>query len=149
MATKVGERAVLDANVLLAATDDTRAEYARARQAFDEWPAQATTLYVSGQILREYLSVATRPQTQNGLGLSQVDSIGNVHALRERLHVLDENDKVATRLLSLLDTVACSGKQVHDANIVATMLVHGIDTLVTINVRDFSRFGEVITVLAL
>src|SRR5579875_1843251 len=100
MTTRVADRVVLDTNVLLAASDTGRSEYARAREALDEWPAQGTALYTSGQILREYLSVATRPERQNGLGLSQVDSVANVRALRGRLRLLAENEKVSTCLLA-------------------------------------------------
>lgn len=39
-------------------------------------------------------------------------------------------------------THKCAGKQVHDANVVATMLVQGVDTIVTINVPDFTRFDD-------
>ncbi|QYN34934.1 PIN domain-containing protein [Pseudonocardia sp. DSM 110487] len=146
MTTKVADRVVLDTNVLLTATDAGRAEYAKAREALDEWPARGTTLYTSGQILREYLSVATRPEERNGLGLSQQDSVANARALCGRLRLLDENEKVNARLLALLDDIGCGGKQVHDANIVATMLVHGVDTLVTGSVEDFTRFERLITV---
>jgi predicted nucleic acid-binding protein len=149
MATRVADRAVLDTNVLLAASDTGRAEHSRARDALDEWPALGTTLYTSGQVLREYLSVATRPEYRNGLGLSQTDSVANVRALRGRLHLLAEDDKVHTGLLALLDGTRCAGKQVHDANIVATMLVHGIGSLVTTNVDDFTRFEDHIEVIAL
>jgi predicted nucleic acid-binding protein len=38
------------------------------------------------------------------------------------------------------------GKQVHDANIVATMLVYGIPCLLTHNAKDFERFGDIVTV---
>ena len=41
------------------------------------------------------------------------------------------------------------GKQVHDANIVATMLAHGIDMLLTLNVDDFKRFEDKITLISL
>jgi len=149
MTTRVADRVVLDTNVLLAASDTGRSEYARAREALDEWPAQGTALYTSGQILREYLSVATRPERQNGLGLSQVDSVANVRALRGRLRLLAENEKVSTCLLALLDDIRCTGKQVHDANIVATMLVHGIGALATINTGDFARFGRQVKIIAL
>jgi predicted nucleic acid-binding protein len=146
MTTMVADRAVLDTNVLLTATDTGRKEYAKAREALDEWPARGTTLYTTGQILREYLSVATRPVERNGLGLSQADSVANARAFCGRLRLLDENEKVNTRLLALLDDVACRGKQVHDANIVATMLVHGVDTLVTLNVDDFVRFEKLVRI---
>ncbi|MPY76897.1 MAG: PIN domain-containing protein [Actinophytocola sp.] len=149
MTTKVADRIVLDTNVLLAATDAGRAEHARARAALDEWPARGTTLYTSGQILREYLSVATRPEARNGLGLSLADSVGNVRALAERMRLLAENEKVHTRLLELVAEVDRGGKQVHDANIVATMLTHGVDALVTLNVGDFTRFDDRVRIVAL
>jgi len=36
---------------------------------------------------------------------------------------------------------------VHDANIVATMLTYGIDTLLTLNIDDFKRFADKIMLL--
>jgi hypothetical protein len=41
------------------------------------------------------------------------------------------------------------GKQVHNANIVATMLAHGIPRLFTHNVADFNRFSTLIEILPL
>src|SRR5258708_4586224 len=35
-----------------------------------------------------------------------------------------------------------SGERIHGSNVVPTMLVHGIDTLITINVADFTRFDH-------
>ena len=52
---------MLDAFVLLAATDEARAEHRDALTILNEWTAGGTTLCTSGQILREYLAVATRP----------------------------------------------------------------------------------------
>lgn len=57
--------------------------------------------------------------------------------------------KTNDRLLGLLDEVDCTGKQIHDANVVATMLVHGIETLVTGNRADFTRFEGMIRVVGL
>ena len=37
------------------------------------------------------------------------------------------------------------GVQVHDARLVAAMLVHGIPNLLTLNVTDFARYADVIT----
>ncbi|WP_315790024.1 hypothetical protein [Fischerella sp. JS2] len=53
------------------------------------------------------------------------------------------------RLLILMEEVAIGGKQVHDANIVATILVYGIPQLLTHNTDDFARFSELICVLPL
>jgi predicted nucleic acid-binding protein len=77
MATKVADlatvpdRVMLDTNVLLAATDESRPEHRDALTVVNDWAARRTDLYTSGQILREYLAVATRPAGKNGLGLSR------------------------------------------------------------------------------
>jgi predicted nucleic acid-binding protein len=49
----------------------------------------------------------------------------------------------------LIARIAVGGKQVHDANIVATMQAHGIRQLLTGNVADFNRFSALIRVLPL
>lgn len=149
MTTRVADRAVLDTNVLLAATDIGRTEHDRALVALNDWPSEGTAVYTSGQILREYLCVVTRPLSQNGLGLGQQDAVSNVRAFRSRLSFLDENDKTTDRLVELLDDCECAGKQVHDAHVVATALTHGVDTVVTMNVDDFARFSDHISVVPL
>jgi predicted nucleic acid-binding protein len=149
MATKVADRLLLDTNIYLAATDEGRAEHRRAISAIDTWPALGTALYTCGQVLREYLSVATRPAAANGLGMPQADAVANVRALRSRLRFLAETDKAVEQLLDLLDGVECTGKQIHDANLVAIMLAHGIDTIVTMNAEDFMRFSDRIRVVSL
>jgi predicted nucleic acid-binding protein len=141
MATPVADRVI--------ATDEGRREHTEAVETINVWPAAGVVLYTSGQILREYLVVATRPTDHNGLGMARPDAVGNVRTLRGRLNLLAEDLKVSDRLLQLLDGVDCVGKQVHDANIVATMLVHGIDTVVTINVDDFARFERHVRVVDL
>jgi predicted nucleic acid-binding protein len=142
-------RAMLDTNVLLAATDEGRADHDQALGIVNDWPGRGTMLYTSGQIIREYLAVATRPAEKNGLGMRLADALANVHAFRARTSLLAEDGKVADRLLALLDDVACGGKQIHDANVVATMLVHGIDTIVTINLVDFTRFERQVRLVGL
>ena len=140
---------MLDTNILLTATDEGRAGHEQALDVINGWPAQGTALYTSGQIIREYLSVATRPTTQNGLGLPVPDALDNAHAFRFRMLMLAEDAKVADRLAELLEETKCGGKQVHDANVVATMLVHGVGTIVTLNTGDFARFSQHVQVSGL
>src|SRR5437899_12825018 len=90
MVTTVAEAVFVDTNVLLAATDEGRADHAGAVEVLQQWPASGTVLYTSGQILREYLVVTTRPTAVNGLGLSRRDAVANVERLRTRLRFLDE-----------------------------------------------------------
>jgi predicted nucleic acid-binding protein len=155
MATRVADlatapdRVMLDTNVLIAATDESRAEHRDALTVVNDWAAGHTELCTSGQILREYLTVATRPVARNGLGLNRPEAIGNVHAIRARSTLLAEDAKVADRLLSLIANVECGGKQVHDANVVATMLVYGVRAVVTMNLEDFARFEGHVSLIRL
>ena len=42
-----------------------------------------------------------------------------------------------------------TGKQVHDANLVASMIEYGVFRLLTFNVADFQRFTDVISLVPL
>lgn len=140
---------MLDTNVLLAATDRRRKEHQDALTIVQEWPENGTALYLSGQIVREYLAVATRPMAQNGLGMDQASALSNARGFQDRMTVLADDDAVLDRLYFLLTNVTCGGKQVHDANVVATMLAHGIGSIITANLDDFARFTRYVSLLAL
>lgn len=140
---------LLDTNVLLSATAPARDLHRAAVQVLDRWPRRDIELCVSGQVLREYLVVATRDPAQNGLGLNIHDALENVAAFAERSRFLAEGSEVASRLRALLQAAECSGKQIHDANLVATASVHEVPGLVTENVGDFERFEEHIELVPL
>lgn len=63
------------------------------------------------------------------------------------MRFLDETDQTARRLRDLLRTHGLQGKQIHDANLVATMLANGVETIVTQNPGDFRAFEGVISTL--
>lgn len=48
-----------------------------------------------------------------------------------------------------METIAVGGKQIHDANIVATMQAYQIPKLFTLNVVDFQRYAGFIQVISL
>lgn len=135
----------VDTNVLLAATARSRPKHTAAL-ALVEAGARERSIYLSGQVIREYLSVATRPATMNGLGLPQDAALANARQLLDRAVYLPEDQAVGGALLTLLASVPCLGKQVHDANIAATMIAHGVKRLVTLNPGDFHRYATWIEV---
>lgn len=77
------------------------------------------------------------------------DAIADVHEFRAAFNVIDDSPDVFDRLLRLLAAHPGAGKQVHDANLVATMLSYGISRLLTFNAADFRRFGTLIEVVTL
>jgi hypothetical protein len=90
-------------------------------RALNEWPNDGIDICTSGQVLREYLVVATRGLEVNGLGLSIADALANRDRIEARTRFLEENQAVAAHLRQLVEQTACIGKKVHDANVVATL----------------------------
>lgn len=98
-------------------------------------------LCISRQVLREYLAVVTRPQTW-ALPLPMPDALSDVRRFASAFEVLEDSQAVTDMLATLCREVGVAGKQVHDANIVATMLTHGERRLATFNAKDFRRYGQ-------
>ncbi len=142
MTIAAGDRIFVDTNVLLTATAPARRWHRQALYVLEKWPASGVDLVVSGQVIREYLVVATRAIDVNGLGLSVADARANVEQLVPRMTVLEESRAVLDRLLRLVRDRGLSGKRIHDVNIVATALAHGIAKLVTDNAKHFRGHGQ-------
>ena len=140
---------LVDTNILLTATLFTRPLYTNALTVLNDWPNDGKVLCTNGQILREYLVVATRTQEVNGLGLTPVNALQNVAAINQRMNFLLENSAVSEKLRQLIRELNCKGKQIHDLNLVATAMVHGVTKLVTANVDDFKHCKEYLEVLSL
>jgi predicted nucleic acid-binding protein len=144
------DKAILvDTNVLLSATAPLRPLHRAALAVLNDWPNQGVILVTTSQVLREYLVVATRPAEVNGLGLGVDDALSNVAAFRGRMRLLTDSESAWDRLRSLIATHGCMGKQIHDANVVATALSFGVTRLVTANLGDFARFSGDLEVIDL
>jgi predicted nucleic acid-binding protein len=103
---------------------------------------------VSRQILREYLATLSRPQTFAKPRPAR-ELVGDIRYFLGHFHLAEEGSVVTEKLLELIEGVNIGGKQIHDANVVATMLASGIPALLTHNVGDFARFREMIQVIPL
>ena len=137
---KVGDVVFVDTNVLLTATDVSRPHHESARRLIAESAGRGLHLALNGQVLREYLAVATRPVEANGLGLATDDAVANTMAFLRHTAMYEENASTASRLRQLAMDHQLRGKRIHDANIAATMTVNGIRSLVTDNLKDFAAF---------
>jgi predicted nucleic acid-binding protein len=133
----------VDTNVLLAATDPARSTHSKALSVFEDRPAKGQTVVMSGQVIREYLVVATRPISANGLSLRPVDALANIAAFSAACFVVDEKETVRTKLRELIRIHDLKGKRIHDANLVATMAAYGISKVITENRGDFDIFEQV------
>lgn len=138
----------LDTNILIYANVAESPLHKTAFNAIRHLEATGCALWISRQVLREYLATLTR----SGLFTDPppvATLIARVRFFQNRFHVADEGSHVTDKLLDLLDEIPCGGKQVHDANIVASMQAYSIDRLITHNTTDFDRFANLITILPL
>ncbi len=87
----------------------------------------------------------SRPQTFAKPSTPEV-VIERVRYLEEQFQVADDTAIVTEQLIRLLGEFKFGGKQVYDANIVATMLAYDIPCLLTHNIQDFKRFKRLIKI---
>jgi predicted nucleic acid-binding protein len=136
---------VVDTNVLIHSTASASPHHLRARAALAQFRAQGSVA-VTRQVLREYLAATTRPQSWSR-ALTLAEATADTDSFIRRFAVLEDGPAVWGELMTLTRSFAFGGKQVHDANIVATMLAHGETRLLTFNDADFRRFGSLIDVV--
>ena len=135
----------VDTNVLVYSTAAGTPFHTQARAALARL-ASSGPIAISRQILREYLAVTTRPQVW-AKALTLAEAIADTDSFSQRFTVLEDGLPVWDRLGSLSRGFSFGGRQVHDANIVATMLAHGETRLLTFNEADFRRFSSVIEIV--
>ncbi len=144
MAKMDAESIFVDTNVLVYANVIETTFHEQALAAIYAAHEAGRTIWISRQVIREYLVTLTRPQTFDNLPRTTV--FEQIDQFTERFHVADDTAAVTGQLIKLMGDFKIGGKQVHDANIVATMLAHDIPCLLTHNAKDFERFGEIVTI---
>jgi predicted nucleic acid-binding protein len=90
------------------------------------------------QNLVEFRTVATRPLSVNGLGMDQVKA--EIAKIKQFFPIFEDVPAIFAEWERLVETYGASGKQNHDARIVAAMNVHNITTILTFNKEDFVRY---------
>jgi predicted nucleic acid-binding protein len=148
MVTGAGDPLFLDTNILVYSSESRAPFHTVAIQTLQEYYRLGTELWVSRQVLRQYVATLTRPQLWgNPEPLSRL--IAEVDLYAAQFRVAEDNSDVTDQLLTLLQQFPAGGKQIHDANIVATMQTYGIPRLLTHNGADFARYASIITVIPL
>jgi len=138
----------LDTNVLVRARFGAAPNHDLARKRMQEAGKSGEVLRISRQVLREYLATVTRPQPDLP-AVDMDDALDHIAALEARFEILEEGPKVTAMLKQLCREVRVAGQQVHDANIVATMLTHGERKLMTFDSRHFKRYGKRIALVGI
>lgn len=148
MATTGADRLFVDTNVLIHASIGASSLHQMARQNLEEYYQSAVDMWISRQVLREFIAALTRPQPFSPALPINV-AVSEARLVEARFHVADEDAQVTEGLFDLLLRIPAGGKQIHDANIVATMQANGRTHLLTENTSDFARFSQLITIVPL
>jgi predicted nucleic acid-binding protein len=138
----------VDTNVLIRATINTAPLHVEAQTKLDKLWQSNKILCISHQVIREYIANTTRPQ-QYSPAIPIEHVLNQIKNFRQSFEVLLDSPLVLNQLLELIRIAPVGGKQVHDANIVATMVAHDIGNLLTHNVKDFERYSTIIKILPL
>ena len=141
----MGDKALfVDTNILVYANVIETPFHEQALAAINTAHQENRVIWISQQVVREYLVTLTRPQAFDNLPKEIV--LEQVTQFIKKLEVADDTPSVSEKLLELLADFKVGGKQIHDANIVATMLAYEIPCLLTHNVKDFKRFESIIEI---
>ena len=148
MAT-TGDRSIfLDSNVLVYANVAEAPLHAVSLAKIKYYHESGWEIWISPQVIREFLVVRTRPQNFSG-DCSIETLIERVEYFRRTFRMALDTPATLDKLTRLLTEIKIGGKQIHDANIVASMMTYGVKNLLTHNVSDFNRYASLITVVPL
>jgi len=131
---------LVDTNILLRAARRADPQHQVASTSLARLANQGALLYYTPQNIAELWNTMTRPVTRNGLGLTAVEADREVRAIESGMILLPDNEGVYREWRRIIVQHGVLGVQVHDARLAASMMVHGVTSILTFNVADFSRF---------
>lgn len=132
---------LVDTNVLLRFADRTHPVHSTVRAAVRKLRTSGHSVRATSQNFVEFWNVATRPIERNGFGLAPANADRLLRLVERLFPLLPDSPAVYTEWRQLVVSFGVSGIQVHDARIVAAMLVHGVTHILTFNTTDFVRYG--------
>ena len=140
--------AFIDTNLLVYAVSSDSPFYLSARKILEQKLKDEYELWISRQVIREYLVVMSRSEILLQRQ-SMEDVIRDFKKVIKSFSIANDTMNVTEKLYQLIEKYDVKGKNIHDANVVATMLVNGIQEIITHNIKDFRRFEPEISITPL
>lgn len=138
-----GELWLADTNVLIRWTSPHDPEHRVARRAIQTLEDTRAIPCFTPQNIGEFWNALTRPSNRNGYGLTPQEADSSARVIESRFRLLPDLPAIYEHWRRLLVAHSVSGVQVHDARLVASMLVHGVPRILTFNAKDFARFANI------
>jgi predicted nucleic acid-binding protein len=138
------ERVFVDTNILIYSTfeDFEPEKHVHCTDILDKLQKAGTTLFISSQILREFFAISTN-QNIFKKPLTYKQAVTKMKEFIARFTIVNEKESTIDALIALIGKYAVSRQQIHDMNIVATMVDNEINHLLTYNVKDFKQISEI------
>jgi predicted nucleic acid-binding protein len=103
-------------------------------------------LYLASQVLYEFWVVCTKPEGENGLGLTAEKATQAFRKVKQLFLLLAESPFVYPQWERLVMEHQVLGKSAHDARLVAAMRVYRLTHILTFNDKHFARYPEIVPV---
>ena len=132
---------LVDTNVLLRFSRHADPSYQIVQEAVRKLEAEGHQLQTTLQNLAEFWNVSTRPANRNGFGRTLLETNLLLQELELLFPMLPDSPAVYSVWRRLVVDYDVSGVQVHDARLVAAMIVHDVTHILTFNTADFNRYA--------
>lgn len=130
-----------DTNILLRIAHRTDDRHPYVRSCVNKLRTNDHQIRTTLQNFIEFWNVSTRPVDKNGYGLTIVETDDLLKEIESTFPLLPDLPSVYAEWRELVVNYGVSGVQVHDARLVATMIVHNVTHILTFNTSDFSRYA--------
>ena|SRR5258708_5422051 len=132
---------LIDTGPLLRLFDRADPQHSFVRAAISAIRIAGDSVVTTSQNVAELWNVSTRPSTaRGGYGKSVHATILRVRYVERAFPILPDGPRVYHEWRNLAERYQIQGVAVHDARLVATMVVCGIHDLLTLNPNDFRRY---------
>ena len=138
------KKVFLDTNVLIYQTfeDFDKEMHEEACNTLKYLSENEYTIYISSQVLREFFAIATNEKFFER-PLSIEEAVSKRKEFENSFTVLYDSDSSISLLNEMVLKYQIKKQDIHDANIVATMVANNIKEIFSFNSKDFSDYDEV------
>jgi len=132
---------LIDTGVLLRIFDETDPEHPTILEVLRLLKKGRQELFTSCQTLAGFWKATTRPKSaRGGYGKSLKLASRRLQFIYRMGRILPDNPAACQEWHRLIVNHQVQGVAVHDARIIALMNVSGIDSILTLNNKDFTRY---------
>jgi len=142
------KRCAVDTNVLIYAHLSSFTQHGRARQYLQDFLADPTSvLVVVPIILHELVHVITDARRfEHPVKMEEAIAIARLYLNRTNIECVDIGARAIGLTFELMEQYRLGRNRVADSLLVATLLQHGVDELITCNEVHFAVFDEITTI---